>query len=311
MGLVLVGTSSWTDPTLLKSGWYPREARTPELRLQYYASQFPIVEVDSSYYALPAEKTARLWVERTSAGFVFNIKAFSLFTRHPAQVRALPRDIRDALPQKAREKARVYEKDIPEDLKKEIWKRFEDALLPLDSAGKLGLVLFQFPEWFLPSSDSRDYILSCKESLPQYRLAIEFRNGSWLSETNRERTLSFLRENNLVYTCVDEPQGFRSSVPPVAQATSDIAVIRFHGRNKESWERKDISVAERFQYLYSTAELEEWGPPIQHLASGTKQLHVLFNNCYADYGVRNARDMQGLARALQLRLPFEAGSARE
>src|SRR3989304_5256246 len=98
MGLVLVGTSSWTDPTLLKSGWYPREARTPELRLHYYATQFPVVEADSTYYALPAEKVVRLWVERPPPGFLFNIKAFSLFTRHPAQVRALPRDIREALP---------------------------------------------------------------------------------------------------------------------------------------------------------------------------------------------------------------------
>ena len=97
---VLVGTCSWTDPTLLKSGWYPREVRTPEQRLQYYAEQFPIVEVDSSYYAIPAEKVVRLWVERTPPGFVFNIKAFSLFTRHPTRLRVLPRDLREALPAK-------------------------------------------------------------------------------------------------------------------------------------------------------------------------------------------------------------------
>jgi uncharacterized protein YecE (DUF72 family) len=300
---VLVGTCSWTDPTLLKSGWYPGGARTPEERLQYYAEQFPIVEVDSSYYALPAEKVVGLWVERIPPAFVFNIKAFSLFTRHPTRARVLPRDIREAMPPVAGQKASIYERDVPQELKKELFRRFERALLPLDSAGKLGLVLFQFPEWFFPGSDSREYILACQESLPQYRLAVEFRNGAWLNEKNRDRTLDFLRENNLVYTCVDEPQGFRSSMPPVAEATSDIGLIRFHGRNKENWERKGISVAERFQYLYSIGELEEWVPKVQHLASRTQKLHVLFNNCYADYGVKNADDMQALVRAL--RLPLE------
>ena len=191
---------------------------------------------------------------------------------------------------------------MPGELKKELWRRFQEALLPLDSAGKLGLVLFQFPQWFLPGPESQEHILACQENLPQYRLAVEFRNGAWLNEKNQDRTLDFLRQNNLVYACVDEPQGFRSSMPPLAEATSDIGLIRFHGRNQENWERKGISAAERFQYLYSTGELGEWGPKVQHLASRTQKLHVLFNNCYADYGVKNARDMQALARALQLPL---------
>jgi len=97
---VLVGTCSWTDTTLLKSGWYPQGVKTPEERLQFYAGHFPIVEVDSSYYALPAERAVRLWVERTPPAFVFNIKAFSLFTRHPTRPRVLPKDLREALPAK-------------------------------------------------------------------------------------------------------------------------------------------------------------------------------------------------------------------
>lgn len=299
---VLVGTCSWTDPTLLKSGWYPREVRTAEQRLQYYAEQFPILEVDSSYYAIPAERVVGVWVERTPPGFIFNVKAFSLFTRHPTRTRVLPKDIRGALPPALAEKAGIYEKDLPGELRKDLFSRFEEALLPLDSAGKLGLVLFQFPQWFLPGNESREYILGCKENLHQYRLAVEFRNGAWLNDKNKDRTLDFLRENNLVYACVDEPQGFRSSVPPLAEATADIGLIRFHGRNRETWEKKGIGAAERFQYLYSPAELGEWGPRVQQLASGTQQLHVLFNNCYADYGVKNAGDMQALARSLQLPL---------
>src|SRR5205823_4909325 len=105
---ILVGTSSWTDKTLLATDWYPKDAKTAEGRLAYYASQFPLVEVDSSYYALPSEKNAALWVERTPSHFTFNVKAFSLMTQHPAQVRALPKDLRDA----AGDKRTVYPRDL-------------------------------------------------------------------------------------------------------------------------------------------------------------------------------------------------------
>lgn len=292
MGDILVGTCSWTDPTLVQSGrFYPPEARTAEDRLRFYASQFGIVEVDSVYYSMPAQNTARLWVERTPRDFVFDIKAFRLFTQHPTPVKSLPKDLREALPAEAKSKANVYQRDLPAELVDELWQRFESALLPLDSAMKLGLVLFQFPPWFYTGDWQREYMLSCKERLPQYRIGIEFRHSSWLNEKNGQRTLGFLRENDLPLVCVDEPQGFASSVPPVAEATSDIGVVRFHGRNRGSWEAKGISVAERFNYLYSEEELREWAPRVDHIAARTSQLHVLFNNCYEDKAVTNARQM--------------------
>jgi len=289
MTKILVGTCSWTDPTLLASGWYPREAKTAEQRLQYYAATFPVVEVDATYYAMPSEKTARLWVERTPQDFTFNIKALSLFTNHPTQLRALPQDVRMLIP--PTEKNNLYYRDIPEEVRATLWQRFADALLPLDSAGKLGVVLFQFPEWFFPGSDSFHHIEGARQRLPQYQLAVEFRNGAWVSESRREETFGFLRENKLSYVSVDEPQGFRSSVPPIAEATSDIAVVRFHGRNRDTWDKKGISVAERFNYLYKPEELKEWLPRLSRVASQVKELHVMFNNCYQDSGVRNARDM--------------------
>ncbi len=293
MGEVLIGTCSWTDPTLLKSGrFYPGWARSAETRLRYYASQFGLVEVDSSYYALPNEKTSRLWVERTGEKFIFDIKAFRLFTQHPTPLAALPGDIRQALPLHVKEKASIYQRDMPAELASELWSRFERALLPLDSAGKLGVVLFQFPPWFYPGEQQGDYILSCQERLPQYRIAIEFRHSSWLNEKNRERTLSFLRDNDLPFVCVDEPQGFSSSVSPVAEATADLSLVRFHGRNRQMWEKRGVSVTERFNYLYSQEELKEWVPRIKELASRTRQLHVLFNNCHQDKAVVNARQVR-------------------
>jgi uncharacterized protein YecE (DUF72 family) len=292
MGVILIGTCSWTDPTLIQSGrFYPPSAKSAESRLQFYASQFRIVEVDSSYYALPNERTSRLWVERTGENFVFDVKAFRLFTQHRTPLSALPKDIRNDLPQSLKEKSNVYGRDLPSELVNELWNRFEQTLLPLDSAGKLGTVLFQFPPWFYPGNEQRDHILCCKEKLPQYRIAVEFRHNSWLNEKNRQRTMDFLRQNDLPFVCVDEPQGFKSSVPPVTEATSDIGLIRFHGRNREMWEKKGIGPAERFNYLYSEDELREWIPCIKELAARTRQLHVLFNNCYADKAVVNARQI--------------------
>lgn len=299
MGTVLVGTSSWTDPTLINCGcFYPPWARNAEARLQFYASQFPVVEVDSSYYGLPNEKTAGLWVNRTAGSFIFDIKAFRLFTQHPTPLAAFPRDIKAALPPKSLAKSNIYVNELPEELVSEMWRRFESALLPLDSAGKLGSVLFQFPSWFYPGNEQREYILACRGRLPQYRITVEFRHGSWFNEKNQDRTLGFLTDNNLPFVCVDEPQGFKSSVPPVIEATSDISVVRFHGRNTETWEKRGISTADRFNYLYTDQELDEWVPRINQLASKTKQLHVLFNNCYEDKAVKNARRMKQVLDAL-------------
>jgi uncharacterized protein YecE (DUF72 family) len=292
---ILVGTCSWTDPTLLATDFYPKQANTAEKRLQYYAEQFRLVEVDSTYYSMPAQKTARLWVERTPENFTFNVKAFRLFTQHPTQLKALPKDVRPMLPPV--EKPNLYYHDVPEDIRRLLWERFNQALLPLDSVGKLGAILLQFPEWFTPGRTSQEHILECQRNLPQFRVAVEFRNGTWLAENRQAETFDFLRENGLGYVCVDEPQGFKSSVPPLAEATSDIAVVRFHGRNKETWEKKGIAVQERFKYLYTSDELGEWLPRMAELASKARQLHVLFNNNFGNYAVKNARDIDLLLKS--------------
>jgi uncharacterized protein YecE (DUF72 family) len=167
--------------------------------------------------------------------------------------------------------------------------------MPLHSAGKLGVVHFQFPEWFVPGAGSRERILECKERLPDYGIAVEFRNALWMNERNRERTLEFLSEHAIPYTSVDMPQGFRSSLPPVAASTSPaLAYVRFHGRNTEAWKRKSETATPRFAYLYSEEELAEWVPRIKELAADSREVHVLMNNCYRDYAVTNARQLAGL-----------------
>ncbi len=291
---IKTGICSWTEKTLLESGWYPAEADDPESRLRYYASQFPLVENDATYYAVPAARQAALWSARTPDDFTMNVKAFAPLTTHHTDPKRLPRDIRAALTKDVLEKRRAYPKDLGREVIAELAKRFRAALEPLQASGKLGVVLFQYPPWFVISRDNKEEILAAKELLRDFRLAIELRNATWLSERNRDETLRFLTDNDLVYVSVDEPQGFASSIPPVAAATSDLAVVRFHGRNAETWRAQTQTAAERFKYKYSDTELEEWVPRIERLAGESDEVHVLYNNCYSDFAVTNAKRMAQL-----------------
>ncbi|MGC4858597.1 DUF72 domain-containing protein [Micromonospora sp. DT41] len=286
MGDILVGTASWTDRTLLDSGWYPQTADNPEKRLAYYARQFPLVEVDATYYSPPAEATARLWAERTPAGFTFNIKAFSMLTGHPTRVNALYKDLRPDT-----DKKNVYPDDLPAQSYEEVWTRFLSALDPLVEAGKLGALLFQFPPWFTIKRANKEYLLEVAKRCSPLRPVYEFRHASWFDGDNAEETLAFLREHRLSYVCVDMPQGHRSSVPPVLAATGDLAVMRFHGHS-DKWTSKDIH--EKFGYHYSKQELADWAPKLRELADEAGQTHVLMNNCYRDYAQTNAKTLAGL-----------------
>jgi uncharacterized protein YecE (DUF72 family) len=283
MGDIKVGTASWTDKTLLDSGWYPETANTPEKRLAYYARQYPLVEVDATYYAPPNEQTAKLWAARTPAGFTFNIKAFSLLTGHPTKVSALPKDLRPET-----DKKNLYPKDVPAQTYEDVWSRFLTALDPLVDAGKLGLLLFQFPPWFTIRKSNKQTLLEVAARCKPLRVAIEFRHASWFAGDNQRETLDFLREHDLPFVVVDMPQGHRSSIPPVVEATSDLAAVRFHGHS-DHWTSNDIH--EKFGYLYSDNELAEWAPKLRDLAAATDQTHVLMNNCYSDYAQRNASQL--------------------
>jgi uncharacterized protein YecE (DUF72 family) len=286
MGKIEVGTASWTDKTLLESGWYPPTADNPERRLAYYAKQFPLVEVDSTYYGPPAEQTTKLWADRTPAGFTFNIKAFSLLTGHPTRVSAIYKDLRPET-----DKKNVYPGDLPPQAYEEIWTRFLSALDPLVESGKLGALLFQFPPWFGIRRSNKEYMLEVASRCKPLQPVFELRNASWFDGANRNETLDFLRAHQLPFVCVDMPQGYKSSIPPVVEATADLAVVRFHGHS-DKWTSTDIH--EKFGYNYSRTELAEWAPKLKQLAAQTSQTHVLMNNCYSDYAQRNATTLLDL-----------------
>ena len=270
---IRIGTCSWADETLTKV-WYPPGVRSGEERLRYYAERFDTVEANSTYYRLPEREMVSRWAERTPAGFTMHVKAFGVMTRHPVKLDQLPPDLRD-VPTDAR--GRVERP--PREYRAEVFKRFRDALEPLAAAGKLGGILMQFPSYVVYKPQSLEYIEWAQEQLPGDELLIEFRHASWLDEDNRAATLAFLEERGLTYVTVDAPRsGARNVLPTVVAATSETAYVRFHGRNEQTWNKRTGSAAERFDYLYSNDELQEWVPPLRELAEQARNVYAMFNN---------------------------------
>ena len=296
--VVLTGSCSWTDRTLLEQAhWYPRRTMSAAERLRYYAARFPLTEVDSTYYAPPAEQQAHLWAERTPEGFRFDVKAYSLLTGHPTRPASLWQDLREDLAADVQTKRNVYAHHLSEDALDEAWRRFATALRPLHDAGKLGAVLFQYPPWFVPARKNRAEIEALRERLPDYRVSVEFRSPMWLEEErDRERTLALLEEHGLIFVCVDAPEV--SHLPRLFAVTNpELFLVRLHGRSDSTWKGTSGSAAERFRYLYSESELDQLAEPIATTAQEARESHVLLNNCYRDYSVRNAAELRDLIQS--------------
>jgi len=289
---IRIGTAGWTDRTLTASGvFYPKEVKTPEDRLRHYASRLSLVEADMGFYAIPDRQLTERWIERTPADFVFNMKAHALMTGHATEIARLPRSIRDAIPS-THTGPRIYAKDLPLELRDEVWRLFLDAAMPLHAAGKLGAILLQFAPWIQPAKHTPAMFDRARDRLGDLPIAVEFRHPSWLAPRLRERLWDQLRDHGMTYVVADTPPGTPTSLPIVpAITTPELAIIRLHGRRSELWGAREASVAEKYRYLYDRAELEDWLTLILELAEEAERVHVVFNNCYANYGTTNALEM--------------------
>jgi uncharacterized protein YecE (DUF72 family) len=217
-----------------------------------------------------------------------------MFTGHATQPKVLDRDLRDALGERVR--SRLYYRDLPTEIRDELWRRFVAALAPLAEARKLGLIHFQFPPWITNRREGREHVAHCIERMSGHVTSVEFRHESWFSGHSRERTLAMLLELGAVHTVVDGPQGFANSVPFVAAITRpDHVLVRLHGRNARTYAAEGLTAAaERFDYLYDEAELAALADEIAPLARQATFTHVVFNNCHQDQGQRNARQLTQL-----------------
>ena len=290
---IRIGTCSWADKSLVGSGWYPKGLSDASGRLRYYSGRFRTVEVDSTFYAIPHEETVYNWVARTPPDFLFNIKAFGLFTFHAVDHGSLPSWLRDEiLPPEGGKRIKFSE--IPRSLRLELWKHFEKVIRPLHQMGRMGYLLFQLPPWAGFSKRMTQYIRRVAEVATPFKVALEVRNRTWLEGENRQVLVELLRDLNLAYVVVDEPD-LDWTVPDEKLVTASWgSVVRFHGRNRESWSRKDATVQERFRYLYSEEELIPWKNALQDISSQVSMVYAMFNNCFRNYSVRNAMQMRML-----------------
>jgi len=271
-GRILVGTSSWADPGFVEK-WYPSGMPARE-RLPWYAAQFECVEVNSTFYAVPAESTVRRWAEVTPEGFVFDVKLHRLLSRHAAPLDSLPPDLRESARTNAR--GRV---ELEPGLERTLAERTLAELAPLADAGKLGTFLLQLTPAFAPGRARLDELDGLVEALSPHRLAVELRHRGWVREKRVEETLEWFSSRGVAWVGVDAPPGDHVPIMPAIDAVTrpDIAYLRMHGRNTEGY-LHGKSVAERFGWIYSDEELREIAGRARSLAEEAAEVHAMFNN---------------------------------
>ncbi len=292
-GKIYVGTCSWAEKSFVKSDFYPRSVRSASDRLRFYATRFPTVEVDASYFALLPPAYSRKWVEETPPGFVMHAKAFGLFTGHAVATARLPPGFTDLLPARLREAEEVRIGDVPEEFLNACWDRFREFLAPLAEARRLGYVLFQLSPGTRFAAGVLEAMHGWARELRGCRLAVEFRHREW---SRHPEVLDHMSREGLTYVIADLPD-LPWLMPLVEAVTTDWAVVRFHGRNREGWARAGASTDERYDYEYSTDELRRWTQIVGQLSERVTRFFAMFNNHVRGNMARNAQALQGLLEA--------------
>jgi len=230
--MIYIGLTGWGDHYSL----YSEQIKSNE-KLQEYSSHFPVVEVDASFYAVQPVSNASKWVTDTPENFRFVVKAYQGMTGHQRG-------------------------EIPFETKEEMFQAFKDSLKPYQEAGKLAMVLFQFPPWFDCRKTNVNYLRYCKQMMEGIPIAVEFRNQTWYNASYRESTLAFLQQQGWIHTVCDEPQAGEGSIPIVPAVTDEnILLIRMHGRNIHGWRKPGNGTdwrKVRYLYKYNQEELLEW-----------------------------------------------------
>jgi uncharacterized protein YecE (DUF72 family) len=265
--MILIGLTGWGDHDSL----YP-DKQASKNKLQTYSRHFPIVEIDSSFYAMQPARNYLKWIEETPDHFSFVVKAYQGMTGH-------------------------MRGEIPFESADEMFETFKQSIQLLIEAGKLKAVLFQYPPWFNCQKKHVDMLLYTKEKMGDIPCAVEFRNQTWFEPEFREKTLAFLEREKWIHTICDEPQAGMGSVPTVLHPTHpNLTIIRLHGRNVYGWSNNGQANwrAIRCLYRYSEAELIEWVNWIQELRKTTKEVCVLFNNNSGGDAADNAKQLMNL-----------------
>ncbi|MCP8616085.1 DUF72 domain-containing protein [Salirhabdus salicampi] len=263
-----IGLTGWGDhDSLYKHG------TSHQQKLMEYASHFPVVEIDSSFYAIQPERNYQKWVKETPDSFTFVVKAFQALTGHDR-----------------------VERSVGE--VKHLLQEYRESIQPVIQAGKLDMVLFQFPPWFDLTNKNIKRLRFIKNHLADLPLALEFRNRSWFSSDHvTAKTIAFMKNEGWIHSICDEPQAGQGSIPTVLEAThKEKTLIRFHGRNVHGWKKngrhnwREV----RFLYNYNEDELLQWRNWLHQLKEDSKHITVLFNNNSGGDAANNAKQLQSL-----------------
>jgi uncharacterized protein YecE (DUF72 family) len=282
---IYIGTASWTDPGFIED-WYPKKMKREDL-LPWYAEHFNMVEVNSTFYGAPKLSTIEKWVAQTPADFVFDIKLPKLFSWHQQDYAALPTEVKGL----AQVDHRGNAIRTPE-LVDALAEYTVDALAPLTSAGKMGVLLLQLSPAFSPRYNKLTDITPILKAFHQ-PVAVEFRNQDWLVDEQLEKTLSYLDDAKAIFVNLDAPTGPHFTMMPKVKAVTNpqIAYLRAHGRNAEGY-LKGRTVGERFDYEYSEQELLEIKERVLELEKDAGRVHVVFNNNRSNYAPRAAEQLK-------------------
>ena len=275
---ILVGTASWSDPGFVEF-WYPKTMR-PVDRLGWYAQHFNVVEVNSTFYSVPDPMLVRRWCDATPPNFVFNVKLHQLLSYHSTSAKLLPPALQKKL--QLEKNAKV---PLTKETRQEILKAFGPSLEVLRRAGKLGVLLLQLSPAFSPRKHDLSELKDVLELVRDYHVAIELRNRNWAEAEQLQKTLDFIRKHNAIFVNIDAPAEKHFTIMPSdldAITNKEAAYLRLHGRDPHAY-LTGKTVAARFNYDYSEAEIEEIAGRSERLAAKAKEVHVIFNNNARDY----------------------------
>jgi uncharacterized protein YecE (DUF72 family) len=289
-GKILTGTASWSDPGFV-ADWYP--AGLPASRqLAWYAEHFNLVEVNSTFYRIPDARSVQRWCEQTPHGFKFDVKLHRSLSHHSTKPEMLPPKLR------AKTSAGKGRVKISHALEKALAKEFLRGIEPLLEEGKLGALLLQLSPEFGPRRHELEELDSLVEKFHEYNLAVELRNGGWVSPERLDRTRKYFSRRHLIWVMVDGPSDPHFTIMPSLDIHTNhrVAYIRAHGRNARGYIR-GRSVAARFDYDYPESELREIAARAARAAETAKEVHVIYNNNKSDYAPRAAQTFQNIVEA--------------
>ena len=298
MGEIRIGTASWTDPGFVED-WYPKDLRAEE-RLRWYAEHFDLVEINSTFYALPALSSVKRWCEQTPEGFLFDVKLPKVLSRHSMQVKFLPSELRERV---ETQKGVIK---LTESTERLVAKRLLQLFEPMREAGKLGVFLLQLSPAFRPKTHKLSDLDTLAELFSSHPLAVELRNRDWVTRERFQETVNFFKERRLTLVLVDAPESEHFTVMPGFDCATDprLGYFRLHGRNAEGY-IKGRTVAERFDYDYSPEEMQEIAKRLRKVDKEVERLHVIANNNRSNYAPKLAEALRkeiGLREELQHRL---------